>query len=151
MKKDKTAKHLAEEHFFFKKPLTLEEEKILENSKYSRLINKSYKKTVDSIIENVTEGKPLKKEEIVPTKKRKRGIHIGLNKEELRELALQLILDRLPIIPNIWFTLPSYVFTYPTNAFADPFVNLAKFHLLGTSGNMVVLAQYPPPAPPAPA
>jgi|688.fasta_scaffold84604_3 hypothetical protein len=86
MKKDKTAKHLAEEHFFFKKPLTLEEEKILENSKYSRLINKSYKKTVDSIIENVTEGKPLKKEEIVPTKKRKRGIHIGLNKEELREL-----------------------------------------------------------------
>jgi hypothetical protein len=72
-------------------------------------------------------------------------------KEELRDLAEQLILDRLPIIPNIWFILPSYVFTYPTNAFADPFVNLAKFHLLGTSGNMVVLAQYPPPAPPAPA
>lgn len=72
-------------------------------------------------------------------------------KEELRDLAEQIILDRLPIIPNIWFTLPSYVFTYPTNVFADPFVNLAKFHLLGTSGNMIVLAQYPPPAPPAPA
>jgi hypothetical protein len=33
----------------------------------------------------------------------------------------------------------------------DPFVNLAKFHLMGTSGNMSVLAQYTPPAPPAPA
>lgn len=72
-------------------------------------------------------------------------------KEELRDLALQLILDRLPNIPNIWFTLPTYLFSYPTNAFADPFVNLAKFHLLGTSGNMSVLSQYTPPAPPAPA
>jgi hypothetical protein len=71
--------------------------------------------------------------------------------EELRDLALQLILDRLPNIPNIWFTLPTYLFSYPTNTFADPFVNLAKFHLMGTSGNMVVFAQYPPPAPPAPA
>lgn len=86
MKKDKTAKHLAEEHFFFKKPLTLEEEKILKNSKYSKLINKSYKKTVDSIIENVTEGKPLKTKESIPTQKRKRSIHIGLNKQELRDL-----------------------------------------------------------------
>jgi hypothetical protein len=71
--------------------------------------------------------------------------------EELRDLAEQLILDRLPIIPNIWFTLPTYLFSYPTNVFADPFVNLAKFHLMGTSGNMAVFAQYTPPAPPAPA
>jgi hypothetical protein len=71
--------------------------------------------------------------------------------EELRDLAEQIILDRLPNIPNIWFTLPTYVFSYPTNIFIGPFVNLAKFHLMGTSGNMSVLAQYTPPAPPAPA
>lgn len=71
--------------------------------------------------------------------------------EELKNLALQLILDKLPNIPNIWFILPTFVFSFPTNIFIDPFINLAKFHLMGTSGNMAVLAQYPPPAPPAPA
>jgi hypothetical protein len=35
--------------------------------------------------------------------------------------------------------------------FLNPFINLAKVHLLGTSGTMMVMAQYPPPAPPAPA
>jgi hypothetical protein len=33
----------------------------------------------------------------------------------------------------------------------DPFVNVAKVHLMGTAGTMNVMAQYPPPAPPAPA
>jgi hypothetical protein len=33
----------------------------------------------------------------------------------------------------------------------DPFLSLAQLHLLNVGGNMVVTAQYPPPAPPAPA
>ena len=71
--------------------------------------------------------------------------------QELKDLAEQIILDRLPNIPNIWFIPPSFVFSYPTNVFVDPFINLAKFHLMGTLGNMSVLSQYTPPAPPAPA
>jgi len=43
------------------------------------------------------------------------------------------------------------VFSEPTNIMIGPFVNVAKLHLLGTSGTMSILAQYPPPAPPAPA
>ena len=72
-------------------------------------------------------------------------------KEELRAMAYDLIKDKIPEIPNIWFVPPTFVFSYPTNILLDPFVNIAKFHLMGVSGTMSVMAQYPPPAPPAPA
>ena len=72
-------------------------------------------------------------------------------KEELRAMAYDLIKDKIPEIPNIWFVPPTFVFSYPTNMLLDPFVNIAKFHLMGVSGTMSVMAQYPPPAPPAPA
>jgi hypothetical protein len=72
-------------------------------------------------------------------------------KEELLAMAYDLIKDKIPEIPNIWFIPPTFVFSYPTNILLDPFVNIAKFHLIGVSGTMSVMAQYPPPAPPAPA
>lgn len=72
-------------------------------------------------------------------------------KEELLAMAYDLIKDKIPKIPNIWFIPPTLVFSYPTNILLEPFVNVAKFHLMGVSGTMSVIAQYPPPAPPAPA
>lgn len=72
-------------------------------------------------------------------------------REELLAMAYDLIKDKLPKIPYIHFVLPTLKFTYPTNILLDPFVNVAKFHLMGVSGTMSVMAQYPPPAPPAPA
>jgi len=72
-------------------------------------------------------------------------------KEELKAMAYDMIKDKIPQIPNIWFIPPTFVFSYPTNILLDPFVNIAKFHLMGVSGTMSVIAQYPPPAPPAPA
>lgn len=72
-------------------------------------------------------------------------------REELLAMAYDLIKDKLPKIPYIHFVLPTLKFSYPTNILLDPFVNVAKFHLMGVSGTMSVMAQYPPPAPPAPA
>ena len=72
-------------------------------------------------------------------------------KQQLKDMAYDLIKDKIPEIPNIWFVPPTIVFSIPTLMFVGPFVNLAKFHLMGVSGTMMVMAQYPPPAPPAPA
>jgi hypothetical protein len=72
-------------------------------------------------------------------------------KEELMVMAFDMIKNNIPKIPNIWFVPPTLIFSPPTNILLDPFVNLAKVHLLGTSGTMMIMAQYPPPAPPAPA
>jgi len=72
-------------------------------------------------------------------------------KEELEAMAYDMIIDKIPNIPNIFFIPPTLVFTPQTNILIDPFVMVAQLHLLGTSGTMSVLAQYPPPAPPAPA
>jgi hypothetical protein len=66
-------------------------------------------------------------------------------------MAFDLIKGLIPNIPLIWFVPPTLVFTPQTILFLNPFINLAKFHLTGVSGTMMVLAQYPPPAPPAPA
>jgi hypothetical protein len=88
----------------------------------------------------------------LPTKEElKKQIKDGLpTKEELASMAFDMIKDLIPDIPNIWFIPPTLVLTPPTNIMLDPFVNLAKVHLMGTSGTMMVMAQYPPPAPPAP-
>jgi len=72
-------------------------------------------------------------------------------KEELASMVSDMIKDKIPDIPNVWFIPPTLVLTPSTNIMLDPFVNLAKVHLMGTSGTMNVMAQYPPPAPPAPA
>ena len=72
-------------------------------------------------------------------------------KEELEAMAYDMIKGLIPNIPNIWFIPPTLVFSEQTIIFLNPFVNLAKFHLMGVSGTMMVMAQYPPPAPPAPA
>jgi hypothetical protein len=67
-------------------------------------------------------------------------------KEQLKAMAFDLIKGLIPNIPLIYFVPPTLVFTLPTILFLNPFVNLAKFHLTGVSGTMMVLAQYPPPA-----
>ena len=72
-------------------------------------------------------------------------------KEEIEALAEEKIKGLIPDPPFINFTPPSFVFSTKTNILLDPFLNLAQLHLLGVSGNMMVMAQYPPPAPPAPA
>lgn len=70
-------------------------------------------------------------------------------KEKLMAMAFDIIKDKIPKIPNIFFIPPTFKLNPATMVFLDPFVNLAKVHLLGTSGTMMVFAQYPPPAPPA--
>ena len=72
-------------------------------------------------------------------------------KEELLAMAYDLIKDKIPQIPNIFFIPPTIKFSFQTNIMINPFVNVAKTHLMGVSGIMSVMAQYPPPAPPAPA
>jgi len=72
-------------------------------------------------------------------------------KEELEAMAFDLIRDKIPEIPNIFFVPPTIKFSFQTNVMINPFVNVAKTHLMGASGIMSVMAQYPPPAPPAPA
>ena len=62
-----------------------------------------------------------------------------------------LIKDKIPQIPNIFFIPPTIQFSFQTNVMINPFVNVAKTHLMGASGIMSVMSQYPPPAPPAPA
>jgi hypothetical protein len=72
-------------------------------------------------------------------------------KPELLAMAAALILDKIPNIPNVFFIPPTKVFSPSTNILIDPFINVARLHLLGTGGTMMVISQYPPPAPPAPA
>ena len=89
----------------------------------------------------------------IPTKEElKKQIEDALpTKEELTSMAFDMIKDKIPNIPNIWIVPPTLEFSEPTNLLLNHFVNLAKVHLMGTSGTMNVMAQYPPPAPPAPA
>lgn len=72
-------------------------------------------------------------------------------KEELEAMAYDMIKDKIPQIPNIFFIPPTVQFSFQTNVMINPFVNVAKTHLMGANGIMSVMAQYPPPAPPAPA
>jgi len=89
----------------------------------------------------------------IPTKKELKQMIKDMTptKEEIKSMAYELIKDKIPKIPNIWFIPPSFILSVTSGIFLNPFVNLAKFHLMGVSGTMMVMAQYPPPAPPAPA
>ena len=112
------------------------------------------KKMVKNIIDGITPeinlpGIDLPK---IPTKEEfKKMVEDSIpTKEELASMAFDVIKDKIPKIPNIWFVPPSLQFNPSSMIFLNPFVNLAKVHLMGTSGTMMVMAQYPPPAPPAP-
>lgn len=72
-------------------------------------------------------------------------------KEELLAMAFDLIKDKIPNIPYINFIPPTLIFNFSSNILINPFINAAKQHLMGVGGTMMVMAQYPPPAPPAPA
>jgi hypothetical protein len=72
-------------------------------------------------------------------------------KEEIEAMAFDAIKGLIPDIPYINFIPPTLLFTPPTNILIGPFINAAQQHLMGTGGTMSVIAQYPPPAPPAPA
>lgn len=114
-------------------------------------IKKYVKDTIDGIIPEIElPGISIPK---IPTKKELKDMikQKTPTKEELKAMAYDLIKNKIPKIPNIWFTPPTLLFSYSTNVMIEPFITLAKFHLMGTSGTMTVLSQYPPPAPPAPA
>ncbi len=72
-------------------------------------------------------------------------------KEELEAMAYDMIKGLIPDIPYINFVPPTLLFTPPTNILVGPFINAAQQHLMGVGGTMSVMAQYPPPAIPAPA
>jgi hypothetical protein len=89
MKNRKYLKRLAEQHFFFGKKLTVEESFLLKNSPYSKLV-KENRRTVDNVIENVMKGENYKQEEDeieTPKKLKKlRGIHVGLDRQAIKDL-----------------------------------------------------------------
>lgn len=117
----------------------------------SAQIKKFIKDTINGIVPDIDlSGISLPK---IPTKEElKKMIDDALpTKEELLDMAYDLIKDKIPEIPNIFFIPPTVKFSFQTNIMINPFVNLAKTHLMGVSGIMSVMAQYPPPAPPAPA
>lgn len=55
----------------------------------------------------------------------------------------------LVLNPGVWTPIPVLPNNNPS-VFLDAFINAAKIHLSTVSGLYIVLAQYPPPAPPAP-
>jgi hypothetical protein len=89
----------------------------------------------------------------IPTKEElKKQIEEQLpTEEEIKAMAYDAIKDKIPDIPYINFIPPTILFTIPSNILLGPFINAAQQHLMGTGGTMSVIAQYPPPAPPAPA
>ncbi len=87
MKNRKYLKQLAEQHFFFGKKLTVEESALLKNSPYSKIV-KENRRTVDNIIEQVMKGEEYKEKEFTTPKKLKklRGIHVGLDRQAIKDL-----------------------------------------------------------------
>lgn len=71
--------------------------------------------------------------------------------EELDGMAQQAIAGLVPNIPFFNFMPPHITISPKKSLLIDPFINFAKIHLLSRGGTMMVMAQYPPPAPPAPA
>jgi len=113
-------------------------------------IKKFVKDTINGLIPDIDIGIEIPK---LPTKEELlEQINAKIpTEEEIRALAEEKIKGLIPDPPFISFTPPSFIFSTKTNVLLDPFLSLAQIHLLGVSGNMMVMAQYPPPAPPAPA
>ena len=114
-------------------------------------IKKFVKDTIDGVTPDI--GLPGVSIPKIPTKEELQKMidEKTPTKEELEAMAYDMIKDKIPQIPNIFFVPPTIKFSFQTNVMINPFVNVAKTHLMGASGIMSVLAQYPPPAPPAPA
>jgi hypothetical protein len=72
-------------------------------------------------------------------------------KPELEAIAFDIIKGKIPEIPIINIVPPNILWSTKTNILLDPMLLVAKLHLFGVDGTMSVMAQYPPPAPPAPA
>lgn len=114
-------------------------------------IKKFVKDTIDGVVPEIQlPGVNIPK---IPTKEElKKMVDEKVpTKEELLAMAFDLIKDKIPQIPNIFFVPPTLKFNFQSNVMINPFVNVAKTHLMGAGGTMSVIAQYPPPAPPAPA
>lgn len=114
-------------------------------------IKKYIKDTINGLVPDISlPGITIPK---IPTKEEfKKMIDDAIpTKEELLAMADDLIKDKIPNIPNIFFIPPTIQFSFQSNIMINPFINVAKAHLMGVSGIMSVMAQYPPPAPPAPA
>lgn len=71
--------------------------------------------------------------------------------EQIKAMAEDKIKGLIPKPPFINIIPPTFTWSTKTNIMIDPFVSLAQMHLFGVSGNMMVMAQYPPLAPPGPA
>lgn len=114
-------------------------------------IKKFIKDTIDGAVPDIElPGISIPK---IPTKEelKKQIEEKKPTKEEIEAMAYDLIKDKIPQIPNVFFVPPTITFSVQSNIMLNPFVNVAKTHLMGASGIMSVLSQYPPPAPPAPA
>jgi hypothetical protein len=114
-------------------------------------VKKFVKDTIDGVVPDIElPGISIPK---IPTKEELQKMidEKTPTKEELEAMAFDLIKDKIPQIPNVFFIPPTVKFSFQTNVMINPFVNVAKTHLMGASGIMSVMAQYPPPAPPAPA
>lgn len=114
-------------------------------------IKKYVKDTIDGVVPDITlPGISIPK---IPTKEElQKMIDDAIpTKEELLAMAFDLIKNKIPQIPNIFFVPPTVMFSVQSNIMLNPFVNVAKTHLMGVGGIISVLSQYPPPAPPAPA
>jgi hypothetical protein len=70
---------------------------------------------------------------------------------EIDALVSKRISGKIPNVPYVNFIPPTTRFSSKTNILIDPFINAARIHLMSRGGTMMVMAQYPPPAPPAPA
>ena len=88
MKKNKTLKRLAEQHFFFGKTLNLKESMSLKNSIYSKVLNKNLNVLAESTEEHTSSQTSSKKRNV---------LRPGLNRNELLDLIddveLQFNLD----------------------------------------------------------
>lgn len=73
------------------------------------------------------------------------------SEKSIDTIANDAILGKIPDIPFFHFVPPTSGFNSKKSIIIDPFINIAKIHLLSRGGTMMVMAQYPPPAPPAPA
>lgn len=72
-------------------------------------------------------------------------------KDEIKVMVYEMIKDKIPEIPNFNITLPTLFIKPSSVVWINPFVNFCKTHMLTVGGIINVLAQYPPPATPAPA
>ena len=108
---------------------------------------------IDKILDDEVERLQKKQLETPPTP----GIPPPplLTPDQLKIKAFDNIKDKIyavpSSIPNISFPPPSKFIKPSSVVWCDPFVNFAKTHLLSLSGMIMVTAQYPPPATPAPA